>query len=78
MANLNVSSRATRALIAGLHQVRLQQDLTYDEMAPLVGISRRALFRIMNDKRGSVHDRTMQKVRVYLAKQPSGATEAAS
>jgi transcriptional regulator with XRE-family HTH domain len=65
MAIENLEARSTR-VIAALHRLRLEKDLTYDEFASEIGVSRRNLFRLMNDRRAGMHDRTLHKLQRYV------------
>lgn len=69
------SSRAKRNAIAELHKVRLDRLLTYDQFALQVGLSRRNLFRLMNDPTAGMQDTTYARIRRYL---DAVATETAS
>jgi transcriptional regulator with XRE-family HTH domain len=62
----SVTSKSTREAIEALHRVRLDRDLSYEALAEELGLSRRNLFRLMNDKRATMHDRTLHKIRRYL------------
>jgi AraC-like DNA-binding protein len=77
MANLKLSAQATRTVVEGLNRIRLRRNLTYDQMAPEVGLSRRALFKLLNERRGTVHDRTLEKARIYLERQAETQAESA-
>lgn len=70
MTTQKSSSATTKAVIAQLHSVRLQRDLTYEELAEQVGLSSRNLFRLMNERGAAMHDRTLHKIRQYLEQAP--------
>lgn len=67
MSTESVTARSTREAIDALHRVRLDRDLSYEALAEELGLSRRNLFRLMNDKRATMHDRTLHKIRRYLS-----------
>lgn len=66
MSMTRVSSRSARPVIEALHQMRLDRDLTYEQLASELGMSMRNLFRLMNDRRASLQDRTLHKLRLHL------------
>ena len=53
--------------------MRLSRNLTYDALALEVGLSRRNLFRLMNDRRASIQDRSLHKMREDPSRGCSGS-----
>lgn len=51
-----------------LNQVRLEEDLTYEELGTAIGVDASALFRLLNspNRKRKPHDRTIFKIRRYL------------
>lgn len=53
---------------AALNRIRLDEDLTYDALAAQIGLSTGSvLFRLLHRTEGGPLDRTVHKVRRYLA-----------
>lgn len=65
----------TKTLISRLNQIRLDDDLSYAELAKQVGIDPGGLYKILNDRSARPYDRTVHKIRRYLdaltAEQPT-------
>ena len=62
-------------LRAGLHRVRINRALTYDQLATEVGVSRRNLIKFMQEPRAGVRDTWLGKVVRYLEGQERLAAE---
>jgi DNA-binding Xre family transcriptional regulator len=73
MSIKHVTSRPLSELRAALHKVRIDRDLTYEQLAIEVGVSRRNLIKFMNEPRAGVRDRWLGKVVRYLETQESTA-----
>lgn len=58
---------STRHDLHQLNSIRLDEDLTYEQLADLVGIHASALHRLLNQPDRRIHDRTLHKVRRFLA-----------
>lgn len=69
MANIHVSSKATRQLLADFDEVRLARNLTYDQLATEVGLSRRTVIRLLMDRDTTMFDRTERRLRDYVESQ---------
>jgi hypothetical protein len=56
-----------------LAALRLDEDLTYRELAEHIGVDHTALFRLLNTPSARPNDRTLHKIRRYLdgQKQPA-------
>jgi transcriptional regulator with XRE-family HTH domain len=59
--------------IIELRRIRLEEDLTYLELARRIGLSERTLYRAMNVPDSNVWDRTMFKMRRYLNRRRESA-----
>lgn len=56
-----------------LNQVRLEADLTYQQLADEIGVDASALNRLLTDPSKKPHDRTLFKIRRFLDKRRAGA-----
>jgi len=56
-----------RKVLDDLRQLRLDLDLTYEELAARLGVSRRNLVRLLTERRGGMHDRTQRRIERFLA-----------
>jgi transcriptional regulator with XRE-family HTH domain len=60
-------------LLDQVNQLRLEEDLTYLNLAEQIGVNAGALYRILNGKAVPI-DRTLFKIRRFLEqRQPAGA-----
>lgn len=53
--------------IDALAQARLDLNLTYDQLAAEMNMSRRNVIRLLTDRRANLHDRTLRQIQLYLA-----------
>jgi transcriptional regulator with XRE-family HTH domain len=65
MAIDKVTTTAVREVVADLRRLRIERDLTYEEMAVAVQMSRRTLIRLMTED-GRPNARTLYKLRTYV------------
>jgi len=56
-----------------LNRIRLEEDLTYGELAQAIGIDRTVLLRLLQQPDRGAHDRTLYKIRKYLAAREAAA-----
>lgn len=77
MANISASAKTTRQLLASLDEVRLARDLTYDELANELGLSRRTVIRLLTDREAGMFDRTERKLRDYVDAQRAALNQGA-
>ncbi len=61
----------TKALIARLNLFRLDQDVSYADLASAIGIDPGGLYKILNDQSARPYDRTLYKIRRYLDALPA-------
>jgi transcriptional regulator with XRE-family HTH domain len=52
--------------VVELNRIRLDEDLTYEQLAEAIGIERTTLIRLLRVPDREPFDRTMHKVRRYL------------
>jgi DNA-binding Xre family transcriptional regulator len=78
MSIKHVTSKPLSELRSALHKVRINRDLTYDQLAGEVGVSRRNLIKFMNEPKAGVRDRWLGRVVRYLDAQESSNAAAAS
>jgi len=52
--------------LAELNRIRLERDLTYEQLAELTGIKQVTLYRIMTTVNPKLRDRTLYKVQKFL------------
>jgi transcriptional regulator with XRE-family HTH domain len=52
--------------LAELNRIRLDEDLTYEQLADATGIERTTLIRLLRSPNREPFDRTLHKVRRYL------------
>lgn len=64
--------------IRDLQRVRLERDLTYRELADLLGMSERGIAKLLGTPRPKPWERTLHKVRKFLAESESKARRAVS
>jgi DNA-binding Xre family transcriptional regulator len=76
MTHKQLSVRAGREAVEALQLLRLDRDLTYGELADELGLSKRNLIRLMTERGAGMQDRTLHKIRKYLAGQASSGQEA--
>jgi transcriptional regulator with XRE-family HTH domain len=50
-----------------LATLRLEQDLSYAALGQLIGLRRQTLYRLLNTKGASPNDRSLYKIRQFLA-----------
>ena len=53
--------------IAELARIRLERDWTYAQLALAVGLKEPTVYRLLTTKDPNVHERTMFKIRRFLA-----------
>jgi transcriptional regulator with XRE-family HTH domain len=58
-------------LLAQVNQLRLEEDLTYLDLAERIGINAGALYRILNGQSDPI-DRTVFKIQRFLDQRKSG------
>lgn len=68
-----VQARDFKALLTGLRRYRLEQDFTYRELADRIGLAHSKVFRLLNDARPSVNDRTRYRIESFAER--VGVTE---
>jgi DNA-binding Xre family transcriptional regulator len=50
-----------------LNRIRIDRDLTYEDLAREIhGVTRQAIYRILNTPNPKMHDRTLAKIRKYI------------
>jgi transcriptional regulator with XRE-family HTH domain len=57
-----------------LNRIRLDEDLTYEQLADAIGIERTTLIRLLRTPGREPFDRTLHKVRRYLDARRARAT----
>lgn len=57
--------RDFRALIVSLRQYRLEQNLTYRELATAIGLGHSRVFVLLNDPEPRLNDRTRYRVEAF-------------
>ncbi len=78
MASTRVTAKAIREVVDELHRIRISRDLTYDDLAEELGLSRRNVVRFMTERGAGVQERTLYKIRQYLIAQEAAREERAS
>lgn len=53
-------------LLTELNRIRLDEDLSYSELAGQIGIGASVLYRVINKPERQTWDRTLHKIRRYL------------
>lgn len=66
MSTNHVTARPLSELRDALHRVRIDRDLTYERLSAQIGVSRRALFKFMNEPDAGVQDRWLGKIVRFL------------
>jgi transcriptional regulator with XRE-family HTH domain len=56
-----------------LNRIRLDEDLTYEDLAERIGIDRTTLLRLLQQPNRGAHDRTLHKIRRYLDQREAAA-----
>lgn len=63
---MSKKSTDTQTDLSEVNRIRLERDLTYEQLAEQIGIDSSALFRLLNEPARKPHDRTMFKIRRFL------------
>lgn len=58
-----------------INRIRLDEDLTYEELAEAIGIERTTLLRLLTVPNRGMHDRTLHKLRRFLAEHQAAPTK---
>ncbi len=72
------SARAIRQVITQLHQLRVDRNLTYEQLAADIGVSPRNFIRLMTDPKAGMYDRTFHILRRYVEKTAAEAPSSSS
>lgn len=64
----NIQKVNLSALVSQLRHYRLEQDLTYRELAAQIGIGHSRLFNLLNDTHPRVNDRTRFRVESFAVR----------
>lgn len=57
-----VQDRDFYTILAGLRRYRLEQDFTYRELAERIGLAHSKVFRLLNDSKPRINERTRYRV----------------